>query len=155
MAVRLSDLFQESSGAPIDWEGQSIHMLYELQPEADQEVQIRFEQPSPARPQALRLRARGGLMEVNGSRLDDVVLWSDSAPESLNVRFVKTKSKGPISVRVWNAWRDPAGTMQAWIGNAGMLVERGDDHATVLRCSDGFDEPSFTDLVAVLTPIPR
>ncbi len=151
MTSKLSDLFQASSGAPIEWEGQRVQMMYEMHPAGTEELEITFEQPSPARPQALRLRARGAVLEINGSRLDDVVLWSDSAPESVIVRVVPDKfSKAPMNLRLWNAWRDPAGTMQAWIGNAGMRVEQRDDGSTVLRCSDGFDEPTFNDLVAVL-----
>lgn len=149
--TKLSDLFQASSGAPIDWEGQRVQMMYELNAEVDQDLEIRFKDLSPARPQGLRLRARGGVLDVNGSRLEDVVLWSDSAPEVVNVKLVPAKGKGPMNVRLWNTWRDAAGTMHAWIGNAGMLVEHHDDGSTDLRCSDGFDEPTFDDLVAMLT----
>lgn len=153
MTSKLSELFLASSGAPIEWEGQSVQMMYELHAAGTEEFEITFEQPSPARPQALRLRARGGVLEVNGSRLDDVVLWSDSASDSVIVRVVPDKGRrAPMNLRLWNAWRDPEGTMQAWIGNAGIRVEQRDDGSTVLRCSDGFDEPTFDDLVAVIKP---
>jgi hypothetical protein len=91
VASKLSDLFQASSGRPIEWKGQRVQMMYVLHPAGTEELEITFEQPSPARPQALRVRARGGVLEVNGSRLDDVVLWSDSAPESVIVRVVQDK----------------------------------------------------------------
>jgi hypothetical protein len=153
VSTKLAELLSAAGGGPIDWSGQRVHMMYELpQREADQELLITFGQPSPARPQGLRIKVRGGLVELNGEALDDVVLWSDTAPETVLLRFVPAKAKGPMTVRFWNAWRDTSGTMQAWIGNAGMLVETQDDGTTVLRCSDGFDEPSFDDLVAVLNP---
>jgi hypothetical protein len=151
VSTKLADLFQASRGEPVEWDGQDVHMMYELAgPAADQELLIRFGQPSPARGQALRIRARGGLLEVNGQALDDVVLWSDSTPESVVVGFRPARADKPMTVRIWNAWRDPAGTMQAWIGNSGMLIE---EHggSTVLRCSDGFDDPTFDDLVALLS----
>jgi len=153
MGTKLAELLQAAGGGPIDWSGQRVHMMYELpQPEAAQELLIRFGQPSPGRPQGLRIKVRGGLVELNGEQLDDVVLWSDTAPETVLVRLLPAKAKGPMTVRIWNAWRDTAGTMQAWIGNSGMLVEHQDEGTTVLRCSDGFDEPRFDDLVAVLSP---
>jgi hypothetical protein len=142
MDSTLADLFQTSRGDPVEWDGRTVHMMYELVgPAADQRLLIRFRQRSPARAQALRIRARGGLVELNGQVLDDVVLWSESAP----------KAGKPMTVRIWNAWRDPAGTMHAWIGNSGMLIEEPGDGSTVLRCSDGFDDPAFDDLVVVLT----
>lgn len=55
-----------------------------------------------------------------------------------------------MSVRIWNAWRDDAGTMHAWIGNAGILIEELPNKVTILRCSDGFGGPAFDDLVVRL-----
>lgn len=151
MGIKLAELFQASGGKPVDLAGHLVHMMYELTGStSDQELVIQFGQPAPARPQALRIRARGGLVELNGQELDDVVLWSDSAPQKVRVGFRPVKEGEPMTVRIWNAWRDNAGTMQAWIGNSGMLIEERDDGSTVLRCSDGFEEPSFDDLVAEL-----
>ena len=152
MGNKLSELFQVSGGKPVDWAGHLVHMMYEMTgPTADQELLIQFGQSAPARPQALRIRVRGGLVELNGQELDDVVLWSDSAPQKVVMGFRPVNADEPMTVRIWNAWRDPAGTMQAWIGNSGMLVEERDDGSTVLRCSDGFEDPNFDDLVAELS----
>lgn len=152
MGPKLAELFQASRGKPVDWAGQLVHMMFELTgPTADQELLIQFGQPAPARPQALRIRARGGLVELNGQELDDVVLWSDSAPQTVVIGFRPAKADEPMTVRIWNAWRDTAGTMQAWIGNSGMLIEERDNGSTVLKCSDGFDDPNFDDLVAALS----
>lgn len=151
MSTKLAELFQASRGEPVEWAGHDVHMMYELVgAAADQELLIGFGQPSPAHAQALRIRARGGLLEVNGQALDDVVLWSDSTPETVAVGFRPAKADKPMTVRIWNAWRDPAGTMQAWIGNSGMLIDEQVDGSTLLRCSDGFDDPTFDDLVATL-----
>jgi hypothetical protein len=40
--------------------------------------------------------------------------------------------------------------MQAWIGNAGMIVREGSAGEVVLCCSDGFGEASVDDLVVTL-----
>jgi hypothetical protein len=44
--------------------------------------------------------------------------------------------------------------MQSWIGDAGMVVEEGSDGRVTLHCSDGFDRPSFDDLVVDLAVEP-
>ena len=151
METKLSDLFENSRGKPVEWAGHLVHMMYEMTGlTADQELLIQFEQPAPARPQALRIRARGGFVELNGE-FDDVAIWSDHAPEKVVMGFRPVKAGEPMTIRIWNAWRDPAGTMQAWIGNSGMLIQERDDGSTLLRCSDGFDDPSFNDLVVALS----
>ena len=153
MNPKLAELLSVAAGGPIHWSGKCVHMMYELPGSlTSQGLMIRFAQPSPARPQGLRIRVRGGLIELNGRQLNDVVLWSDTAPDTVFVQFLPAAGETSMTVRVWNAWRDTSGTMQTWIGNAGMLVEPKEDGSTVLRCSDGFGEPSFDDLVAVLSP---
>jgi hypothetical protein len=142
MAERLAERFQAARGAPIELDGRLVHMLHELPPlTAPARLRIGLRTSAP-RPQGLRLRARGGELVVGGRALDDVVLWSDTAPPEV---VLGLRPAGTLTVRLWNVWRDGAGTMQAWIGDAGMLVEDGR-----LRCSDGFDRPSFGDLEVAL-----
>jgi hypothetical protein len=97
------------------------------------------------------LKARGGDVLLNDQVLDDVVLWSDTAPRLVTAELRPKSKRKPMSLRVWNVWRDDAGTMQAWIGDAGLVVE--DEHAgsVILACSDGFDQPDFGDLRVKLT----
>ena len=151
MSSKLAELFRASGGAPVLLAGGLVHMMYEVTGLVDAHgLRIEFLQPSPARPQALRLKARDGFIELNGQLLDDVVLWSDSAPESVVARFHPRGSEKSMSLRIWNAWRDDAGAMQSWIGNAGILIDELPNKITVLKCSDGFDGPTFDDLVARL-----
>ena len=154
MAEKLSDLFESARQPVIEWRGQIVYALFEV-PElaGSSTLRIMLEGTSPTRPQALRLNARGGRLEINGHLLDDVVLWSDN-DQDVVVAVARTWPGKSMSLQLWNAWRDTMGVMQAWIGNAGMLVEGDLEHGLVLRCSDGFGEPTFGDLVAtiVLTP---
>ena len=147
--VQLADRFKESRGAPVDWGGRTVHMILETSVPSGKALCIEFLDPSPARVQGLRLKARGGALEVDGQLLDDVVLWSDSAPSRVEA-IGHPRGGDAVLVRVWNAWRDSAGTMQAWIGNAGMLIDGEPGGAMRLRCSDGFDDPTFDDLTAEL-----
>jgi hypothetical protein len=143
MAERLAERLQSARGEPVELaDGRRVHMLHELAPlTAPAELRIALRAAAP-RPQGLRLRARGGRMVINGGDHDDVVLWADTAPPEV---VVALRPRGTMTVRAWNVWRDNSGAMQAWIGDAGMLVEDGR-----LRCSDGYDRPSFTDLEVTL-----
>ncbi|MHA7683083.1 hypothetical protein [Cupriavidus sp. PET2-C1] len=51
-------------------------------------------------------------------------------------------------MKAWNVWRVD-GVIQAWIGNAGMIVE-GNAEKIKFRCSDGTSEPEFDDFIALL-----
>lgn len=149
MPTRLEDRFIEAEGSPIEVDGQRVQMMFELPPIKEPgELRIQLEARAE-RPQGVRLKARQGKLLLNDQKLDDVVLWSDTAPPTVIASLRPDSSGKPMTVRVWNAWRDPAGTMQAWIGDAGLIVEEHADQV-VLRCSDGFDAPKFDDLVVTL-----
>jgi hypothetical protein len=114
------------------------------------EITVQFEQVTPTRTQAIRIRVHGGVIDVNGEQLENVVFWSDTAPKTIEIAFRSTQAHLPVTVTIWNAWRDGMGSTQAWIGNSGMLVEQNADGSTILRCSDGYGEPNFDDLVVSL-----
>jgi hypothetical protein len=146
MSARLSERFMEAQGEPIEVDGKLVRMMYELPPiEAPAELRIELA-TSSSRPQGVRLKVRDGDVVLNEQVLDDVVLWSDSAPPTVIAQLRPKSSRKSMNVRVWNVWRDPAGTMQAWIGDAGLVVEDEQDGSATLGCSDGFDEPDFDDL---------
>jgi hypothetical protein len=150
MSARLAERFTAAQGAPIEVDGKLVHMMFELPPiDGAAELHVELETDS-ARPQAVRLKARGGKLLLNEQLVDDVVLWSDTAPPAVTASLRPQSSATPMTLRVWNAWRDTAGTMQAWIGDAGMLVEEEGPGVVVLRCSDGFDAPTFDDLIVRL-----
>jgi hypothetical protein len=149
--MRLAEELAAAQGGPIERDGQLVRMLYELPPvTAATTLRITLK-AGAARPQALRLKARGGSVRVNDQLLDDVVLWTETAPSELVLELVPKSAKKPLILRAWNAWRDPAGTTQAWIGDAGLVVSDQGAGTVTLACSDGFDAVDFTDLVATLT----
>ncbi|HEX4344912.1 MAG TPA: hypothetical protein VHZ31_05065 [Solirubrobacteraceae bacterium] len=150
MAERLAGRFASAGDAAIEVDGQLVHMLYELDPmQTPTRLSINLTSAS-RRPQGLRLKARGGTIAVDGRRLDDIVLWTDTAPALSTAVLVPSDRSVPLTLRVWNVWRDPAATMQAWIGDAGIIVDGQSPERVVLRCSDGFDAPMFDDLVVEL-----
>ncbi len=71
------------------------------------------------------------------------------------VELVVLPADGPLVVRLWNAW-DLVGVEHAWTGNSGCIREDlpipdGALGRFRLWCSDGLGEPSFDDLVVVVT----
>lgn len=148
--MKLAERLAAARGGPIDWHGQTAVMMHDVGGLRDTDrINLEILHVSEERPQALRLKVRGGRVSVGDERLDDVILWSDTAPRTV-VLTVHAPSERPCSLRMWNSWRDPDGVMQAWIGNAGMVVDPQGDDELILRCSDGFGDAGFTDLVVAV-----
>jgi hypothetical protein len=149
MTQRLAERFARGEGAPVELDGRLVHMMHALAPvTAPAALRIRL-CPSGVRPQALNVSARDGTVLVNGEELTHVVLWTDTAPPEV-VAELRPAGGRPMTVHVWNGWRDHEDVAQAWIGDAGMVVEDHGDGRVTLRCSDGYDRPSFDDLVVEL-----
>jgi hypothetical protein len=119
-------------GAPIEVNGHLLQTMYEfgtIEKAADLHIEL---ETSSSRPQGLRLKARGGQVVLNDQDLDDVVLWSDTAPPFVTANLQPSGSSQGMNLRVWNVWRDKVGTTQAWIGDAAIRAESGPDGAIVL-----------------------
>lgn len=141
--VDLSKIFAEQQASEIDWNG-PLFSLYELPSEVSR-LRVQFRARASDLRQGVRLKIRGGELEANGVLASDLVLWQDASPAVLDVQ-VRWQAKRARSLRVWNCW-EVNGVMHAWLGNAGMRVERVSPSSLTLRCSDGDGEPSFDDLV--------
>ncbi len=147
MMTDLSAIFTAQQASQIDWNG-PLFSLYELPSEATR-ISIEFRSVGSAFRQGLRLKVRGGQLEIDGVEAADFALWHDTAPSQVEVN-VHWKGKGPRSLRIWNSW-EYNGVAHAWLGNAGMRVEEFEPGRFVLRCSDGEGEPEFDDLVVGVT----
>jgi hypothetical protein len=80
-----------------------------------------------------------------------VVIGADA---DVAVECLVTPTKRSV-VRLWNGWI-VGDTPNAWVGNAGMIVEEllpptGADRRFRLWCSDGLGNADFDDLVVVVT----
>jgi hypothetical protein len=146
-AVWLSDLFAASGGEPVDYRGHTAHTAYRrsLSRPTEVELVVRSEQVPDGVDlrQGVRLAMRSGMLEVFGASDRAAELWSDYAP--LRVRITCSPADEEDEFAVWNVW-EYGGVPAQWIGQAGMLIEESADE-TVLRCSNGLDEPRFDDLV--------
>lgn len=147
---RLSEYLAEARGEPIEFRGRIVHGMYEFPPISSPTVlEVTFEQcESRTHPQGLELVATDGVLSANQTPSAGLRLWTDTAPPTFEVRVDPDPGRA-TALRVWNIWRDYRDTVHAWIGDAGMLVEEPtqESPALTLRCSDGFDAPTFDDLV--------
>ncbi|NCT91505.1 hypothetical protein GXB85_11155 [Cellulomonas sp. APG4] len=146
--VDLSILFAQQQASRIDWDG-PVFSLYEL-PTHTTRLGVEFMRAGSELRQGVRLKIRGGKLEANGVATSDLVLWQDSSPTCVDV-LVRWGKQGSRSLRVWNCW-EVNGVMHAWLGNAGMRVERTPEGVIVLNCSDGRGEPDFGDLLVKIAP---
>ena len=145
----LAQRFIEAKGGPIEVDGRLVHSIFRRKVGSGTSVRLTRQSTSTSGPvTGLRLKAHRGKLRVNDESLTDVVLWSDTSPDEVLIRC--EIPEGGSGLRVWNCWRDEQGVMQAWLANAGMLVEERGGRVT-LRCSSGPGGVSFTDLVEQLS----
>ncbi|HEX8081373.1 MAG TPA: hypothetical protein VF557_14275 [Jatrophihabitans sp.] len=152
MTETLADRFQAEQSRVITWDGLQVHSMYEVGPlSGGAELLVRFVSVGSGLPeQGIRLKVLQGHAVINDERLSDIVLWAASAPDVIRAE-IEAAGRKPVTVRVWNCWRDSRGTIQAWIGNSGILVESSSDGRVRLECSVGEGEVSFDDLVVDLS----
>lgn len=150
MTTTLADMFAAAQAWRIDWEDEPLYAFYEIPAPAALTLQLLKSASSPV--QGLALKTFGGTFVINDVEAAQMLIWADTAPEAVQVRF-KPAPRRKLTLKVWNIWRSQiagADVTQAWLGNAGMRVAE-TDHELFLRCSDGEGAVDFTALEARLT----
>ena len=143
--LALADRFRLARRSVIALDGRRIRSAFAMPVPGGSIVRIHRRRATHARPQGLHLSSRVDLV-VNGHRARDLVLWSTTAPATVEV-FVDTSANAIVDI--WNSWLDD-GIEQAWLANAGMLVAvdlSKVDPALQFSCSDGIGAASFDDMV--------
>jgi hypothetical protein len=136
--------FQRSKGQPVQHEGNEVFPLYQRPiPKGRWRITISRIAAKDTPVQGLRLKASIGKFQINGQCLSDVILWADTSPDNLTFYLSSNKD---VVLKVWNVW-SVSGILQAWIGNAGMLIQDRESDVK-LECSDGVGDVSFGDLIA-------
>jgi hypothetical protein len=142
----LSEMFIGSRGRAVSIDGKRIQTSYKQRIWPNHGLRVTFIVARPEPLQGLRVKVSGGRLFINGRDdlpLPDVVLWTDTAPKTLTLRF---EGRKPCTLLIWNCWEDDRRVTQAWIGNAGIIVEKNADRGARLRCNSRH-EMTFADLV--------
>ena len=144
--TNLSAMFAEQQTSKIEWDG-PLFSLYDFPVEATRLI-VEFDSVASAFRQGLRVKVRGGELEIDGVSASDFALWQDTAPSrvKIDIRWGRGKRLASGVELV-----EHNGVMHAWLGNSGMRVEEVAPGRYLLRCSDGEGEPTFDDLVAGVT----
>jgi hypothetical protein len=143
-STTLADRFAQSLGQPQEVDGMIVQNMFRRDIVDGQVVHVRRRRASGRLVQGLRLKVEKGTVRVNGQEVKDAVLWADSAPDEVEL-ICHTGKRSNCELRVWNCWRDEGGIMQAWIGNAGIVVRETGDAVEIL-CSDGTHQFDPSDL---------
>lgn len=152
--TELSKLFQQAKGEPIEIDGRVIHAIYRWRILAPATVKLSRVRASPNPIPGIRLRVQDGTAVVDGEVGSDLVFWSDTAPTDVELEVRPNRGK-TAELRLWNCWRD-RGVMQAWLSNAGMLVEEESETTLKMRCNSGPNTAlSFDDLIVEVTVLPQ
>ena len=140
--LTLSELFEKSSSDTITHRGKIIRSVVRI-PVTDNALVLinRLSVASP-HPQAIKIAVNNGIMDVNGYRGPEIALWSHNSPEQVEIRV---RGDNASLLEIWNAW-SMGGVDTSWVGNAG-IVSKANQEGEILQCSDGFDIPSFSDLI--------
>lgn len=151
----LGEQFMQSKGRPVDLDGQRVHMAFDMGPLPAGTLRIRMDSRRNLR-QGMAVKSDGGRMHVAKHTGELFAFWSDTAPDCVEVELTPLRGHKDMGVRVWNIWTSQRwGNTDAWIGNAGLLIETADPYHAVLRASAGPGDPSFDDLVATLDFVPK
>jgi len=140
----LADRFIASRAEPIEYDGQRVHLWFELPPIPAASFTISLVADAP-HTQALCIEARGGMLEVAGQRSKAMALWTDTAPPVTKLAALPGRSR-EMTIRFWNAWRGDRDVLHYGIGNAGMIVATDPNHVR-LACSDGWGPVDFANLI--------
>ena len=142
--MNLAERFARDRGAPQVVDGVTVHNSFRHTVMRGSRVHIRRLAATTSAVQGLRVKLlKGGFLRVNNQRSKEVVLWADTSPEDLEILCAPSTETAEFIA--WNCWRDAKGIMQAWIGDAGIVIE-GSDNTFLLRCSAGYHRFSPTDL---------
>ena len=146
--VNFEQLFRESGGKPIVYDGRPVCLVDEISLPTGFSLELAFESASGVYRQGVALKADGPLA-VGAASSPHILLWRDTAPDSVVVHI----GKGTTKVSVYNVWDHGDGVTQAWHNGAAMIVEHLDAGARRYRCNDGEPDDDFDDIVFRIRPL--
>jgi hypothetical protein len=141
-----TEQFQDTKGKPIWYEGRELRPTYRRPVSKGDSFKVRFLHAVDRPLQGVGLKCNGCEVHVGDTVARNIALWTDTAPKEVVVDVIRAKPGAEVAL--FNQWRDEKyGATMYHLNNAAMeIVPRGDG-PVIIRCSDGWGEPNFDDLV--------
>jgi hypothetical protein len=138
----IEDLFMNSKGRPVVYDGRTIQMDDCLIVREGQILKVKFERVNSDWRQGVCL-STDGIFEVNNLKIEkSIVLWQDSAPTEVELMVHSRNGE----CRVKNVWDAGDGVMQSWHNGAAMIVEELPT-CRLYKCNEGRGDACFDDLI--------
>lgn len=142
-----AERFLAANGKPIEYKGRLLVSSYVLAVSAGDTITVSFLSAVERPVQGIGIRCESCLVRISTAKGKSFALWADTAPARVTVDVVRAKS-GTGKVVLFNQWKDEEyGATMYHLNNAAMQVAESADGSAVLRCSDGWGEPDFGDLL--------
>ena len=136
------ELFEQSAGKPIVYQGKTLIMVDEFPTGGVSHLRLVFEACNGEWRQGVALRV-DGKFKVNGITINKgIVLWQDTAPAVVELEITPKV----LSVEVKNVWDIGDGVIHSWHNGAAMIVEQL-PNGRRYHCNDGFADDDFDDMV--------
>jgi hypothetical protein len=146
--MTLADLFRQSRGRPIEFNGQTVVLMDRIPIKRGKVcLELLGERRNPDCGIALE-SSKGAIQLSDGKKVRLLHTWDDPRLP----RNVEHEVRCPDGeLKVWNIYRTRHSsglvTVDAWTGNAGMLVKRINDNCREYACSSGPGEFDPSELV--------
>lgn len=136
------ELFTESKGQPVEYNGQIINLGDRLPVSKSQTIKLTFVSVNSDWRQGVHLHT-DGTFEANGQTIKKaILLWQDTAPREC-IFTVHTKNG---ELLMWNVWDTGDGVTHSGHNGAAMIVEEL-PNGRLYKCNDGHPDDDFDDLV--------
>ncbi|WP_337169514.1 hypothetical protein [Gemmatimonas aurantiaca] len=141
-----ADQFQSTNGAPIRYDGRELHAKLAFQVKNGDTIELRFLRSAERPVQGIGITCEKCEIRVASTTAKRIGLWADTAPRTVTLEVVKARTDAHVIF--FNQWRDEKyGSTMYRVNNAAMELVPQPDASILVRCSDGWGEPDFNDLV--------
>lgn len=143
----LSAQFQREQGRPLNYCGNIVLPIFKKDLNQELVSLVITRLSSLRKPeQGIRIKVERGEIHLEGKNYKEIILWEDSSPDSVEMTVI---SKGKSQLKIWNVWRVDS-LVNAWVGNAGMVINEMATQSLEFQCSDGVGSVDFSNLVFVI-----
>jgi hypothetical protein len=145
-----AEQFEAARGNTIHYRGRELRTKYVVAVNRGDTLLIEFLRASDRPVQGLGITCENCQVSIAGAVSKHFGLWLDTAPRE--VLLIVKNAKGNARLEFFNQWRDEKyGTTLYMLNNAAIDVSEEPDGSVTLRCSDGWTEPDFDNLVVRLS----